>query len=295
MRPPMRRGLGAWSPTKTLKALGERGSVTRIRQTHLWSTPSNGRKRCCRFRAHRKSTEIRLFFIIFLQSINQLRPGPLEYHLRQREQTGITEAQGGREEIIQLRVRGAKGREEEGWMGDEQFTEAECGWSTSNKWKAGHSLSARPTPSILIACPPFLLIRFLHIFHFVPPPFASLSLPIGLSNLFSFPVYLLFLKTVLLRFSLIPSPCSLSFLFAIHSFTTLFFSLSISLARAAATPSGFQTTHSFCPTVTSRRPTSTSSALPLAANLSLLLPTTPVSSFPWVHVGPALSFNIRSI
>lgn len=66
-----------------------------------------------------------------------------------------------------------------------------------------------PSPSILIACPPFLLIRFLHI---LPPRPTSLRFALSLlayqTFLFSFPLYLLFLNTVLLHFSLIPLPSS---------------------------------------------------------------------------------------
>jgi len=121
---------------------------------------------------HRKPTAIRLFFLFFLffYFYNQLGLGPLEHHLRQRKKTGITEAQGGREEIDQLRVRGAKG----------------IGWETSNLMKERvwvvhvKQMESRPfpiclSPSILIACPPFLLIRFLHILPPLPTPFASLS------------------------------------------------------------------------------------------------------------------------
>ncbi|PUU79724.1 hypothetical protein B9Z19DRAFT_793361 [Tuber borchii] len=138
------------------------------------------------------------------------------------------------------------------------------GWETSNLMKErvwvvhvkqmeSKPFPICPSPSILIACPPFLLIRFLHI---LPPRPTSLRFALSLlayqTFLFSFPLYLLFPNTVPLHFSLIPLPSSFpittlsvsSLLFAIHSFTitTLFFSLSISLARAAATLSGSPTT-----------------------------------------------------
>lgn len=136
-------------------------------------------------------------------------------------------------------------------MGDEQFNEGK-GVGGPRQTNGKQAIPYLPVPQHL-NCMPSLPLDPVPAYPSTSSHLPSLrSLPISLSN---FPILLssifAFLKHSPSAFLSHPPALLLSIttlsvsslLFAIHSFTTLFFSLSICLARAAATPSGSPTTH----------------------------------------------------